>query len=1139
MMRTRRITGMVGATRAVAGVLVGLVLVLVARGGLARGCDSCAMPGVVLAAPTPTCQLVSGATDNSCRADFFALDLVAGRTYAIGFCGCGGWADFDALLRVWSPSCALVAEDDASCGTFPHINTLTPTTTGRHVLELTGSRRGDTGSYYFHYQQLCPPTAYCYGTQIPQALKTCQLVSGTLVDGCPTSQEVYLETGQSVTFTLCDATCPGASAPPGARLEVLSSAGGEVVTSDACGPETEVVVRTSLPPHEGDYCVRVLPDDVEGDFVLGWRFTCQAPSGLALWPAWSATGADACGAEQDFAITWAGSGTFTTTWEITPPPGASATPTAGTITSSANTAWLTAALAGDGAYEVVVTVENECGATTALLTHVVLDLQAPDLTLSAVPAACAGGLMGAPVEGDHLALATALSGRPAVVPTGIDGGDRGELDLPEAPGLDPARRRPGLDLPPEPAALSCATPCTSGILEIDHPFYELYVDCPTGSYTARTGSGHPITLDAGAPQSVIYCAPTPQPYGSDAAWFVHELLRTFQDTPGGQACAFDPPDTPAEPDSLGIEVEWIVEPEPNLKLLLREEVVTFGTTEADSGIRLTPAATTLLGSPRSVTFGVRWFIDLQNGFDDGPFVATMACDPPRLLDAFEVEHELLGAEVTDFYRVESNTGTPAFATYSSTRALSGFADTGTPDRLVYASYNRSWSNGGWSYPVVEGDPLVDGDSGMSYTFGHDAADGILLAPGQSFRRSLVMSTSLEVMGCAAAADVQPGITRDASLVLCQGSCAEIGALVRDACGAGLATLVAASPGAPPCDGDPCTALLDVPGTHVYEWEATDPAGNVTRAVATVTVLTPEECATACFPAVTSPLRDAAACLGDSVTLDATGLTLTGCAATPAHEWRDGAGVVGRGSLLVVSPVDTTTYSVTVTCPADPACVFEDFATVTVDAPPLPGTVAVRDVATCNRGLEVTWTPATFRDPTASGAYNVYRSEVSCADALARPPLATGVDALRHFDATTETGRTYVYAVEAEDARAVTACVPAGADHGGASAVACSAAVEDAPGVPLPDGVYAVLRARHDDDLVTFTWSASRPLLAGEHFHLLKARLAANGSYERANPEADLSLSHAGVDTSAWLQFFDLRVANTCEELSLPEYLPGR
>ena len=40
-----------------------------------------------------------------------------------------------------------------------------------------------------------------------------------------------------------------------------------------------------------------------------------------------------------------------------------------------------------------------------------------------------------------------------------------------------------------------------------------------------------------------------------------------------------------------------------------------------------------------------------------------------------------------------------------------------------------------------------------------------------------------------------------------------------------------------------------------------------------------------------------------------------------------------------------------------------------------------------------------------------------------------------------------------------------------------------------------------------------------------------------NPEGDLSLFHSETDTSS-LQFFDLRAANGCEEVSVDEFPAG-
>jgi hypothetical protein len=92
------------------------------------------------------------------------------------------------------------------------------------------------------------------------------------------------------------------------------------------------------------------------------------------------------------------------------------------------------------------------------------------------------------------------------------------------------------------------------------------------------------------------------------------------------------------------------------------------------------------------------------------------------------------------------------------------------------------------------------------------------------------------------------------------------------------------------------------------------------------------------------------------------------------------------------------------------------------------------------------------------------------------------------------------------------------------------------GAPVgPEGVGAVLFLSHEGDRVDLRWDGSRALLAGEHFHLLKARDNAEDSFFASNPEGDLSLGSQDTDVTSRLQFFDLRVADRCESLSADEF----
>jgi hypothetical protein len=212
--------------------------------------------------------------------------------------------------------------------------------------------------------------------------------------------------------------------------------------------------------------------------------------------------------------------------------------------------------------------------------------------------------------------------------------------------------------------------------------------------------------------------------------------------------------------------------------------------------------------------------------------------------------------------------------------------------------------------------------------------------------------------------------------------------------------------------------------------------------------------------------------------------------------------------------------------------------VAVDTPPELGPATTDDPSGCNRGLKILWDPAIFTGPTGTGVYAVYRSEVSCADALAQPPLVMGLPDPAWFDPTTDPGTPYYYAILAEDDRAPTVCSPQGPHHGGAIDTTCIGPVVDAVSPGTPEGVGAVLRLWHVAHDVTATWPGTRALLAGEHFHLLKSWGAPTAPFFTVNGEGDTSSSFAETDPLSPRQFFDLRVASPCEELSLDEFPPG-
>ena len=1126
--------------RALAACLVAFVL-FAARP--AAACDSCSVPGGTLATPVGSCQTVSGSTDSSCRTDVYAVDLVAGEAYVFTLCSWGtctaASASFNARLRVRDTSCGVVADVDDWCATEPEI-TFYPTVTGRHFVEITGSASSDFGSYTLAYYKSCWDDA-CWtpAGDLGAITTSCQILTDTITCTSKT-YSVTLVQGQRYTLTLCGATCPGADAVFDSALELYDPSGIVVASSSSgCGDDGEIVYQTDSMTGGGTYCVRVVGEGSAGRFALGYRVACQAPSALSLSPLVARTTLPGCAETENFTITTGGTATFDATWSITPPLGGSAAPASGAFPMSSNTGRFTTTLTGVGTYRVSVSVRNSCGTATQVFDYDLRDRTAPDLTLTAAPG-CNPPPAPAPEPAPEPAPTRAKSLHSGTLPAQrvptpemLAAGELKTNALAAREGRLLPPTFPGLHRPPEAQALGCATPCDYGVLEADGLQYDVFLQCEDGSFSARTGANHPVTIASGFPQNVIYGGASASPGTSDIAFMFHDVGLMYQDPTGGRACVFDPPDTPGEPNSVGIELEWDVVPDAGLAVTLREEIVAFGTDETNSGVRLTLGATNSAGSTRAASMGVRWQIDYQNGGDDGPLFATVACNPPAIVDTLDMEHELDPTEIQDFYRIQNNTGDPIFSNFTNTTEISGFPDTGTPDRLVYG-YWPDMVSGDWDRIVNEGDLGVDYDSAVHYWFGHDAATAISVAPGESFTRSVVIFSSGENVDCGG---FTPGNAANADLIVCEGDCAELGALAADACGAAFVDVVGSTPGAPPCVGNPCDVTFPAAGTWQYTWEARDAAGNATQAITTVQVRPASDCLTGgCLPTGAAPPPVVRTCEGVGVTLDASSMGLTGCTGTVRTEWREGAVVVGTSPTLNVSPTTTTVYTVTVSCSADASCFTSAAITVRVDRMPIPGAVTVADLAQCNLGVLVSWAPAQFFN--GGGVYNVYRSETSCADALTRPPVLLGLARTETswIDAGTTAGATYFYVVQAEDDPTGTPCRPLGPHHGGPAAFACAGPVTDVSDDAIrPAEVWAPLRVTHSRQQITLDWTGARSLLAGEHFHVLKALGTPTIPFEHANSESDTSRSWTNVDTSSWIQFFDVRVADACENVSRKEY----
>lgn len=807
-------------------------------------------------APTTTWQFHAESLITPTDCNWYAFDVLPGATYEFATCAPGS-TGFDAVLELFSTSCGFLASADANCSGAERVTY----TAGAGVTSVRFKVRGfggATGSYNLAYRRVCTGEPDCNTPNAILSLPTtdCQLASGNVSD-CSEGYHFRIDLigGRTYTFTLCSATCPSAGASFDSALQIFN-AGGMLLTSSsaACGDDGEIIFTPDTFTGTGQYCVRVAREaGATSDFTLGYKVDCLAPSGVTLTPSEGSTSEVDCTKDQLFQASTSGTGEFSWSWTIVPGPGQSATPDSGVATTAGTALSFSSTLQGSGDFTVSITATNDCGSDGTSITYTLEDRAGPVLTPTADAASCTMA-MSAPRRTRRVTTPEEVLGTLSAddVETLLSEPDPDVVRAAIAAkiGAHPKsvvvldRTVPSVVSPPGTMALSCPTPCTGfATLEATGLYYDVFLSCDDGDFTARTGLSHPVTLAAGGVrQNVIFGGSGGNPGTSDPSWYVHETADHYLNPTGGSTCLFDPPDTAAEPASVGIESEWTRTPTgmPGVTLRLREEIVAFGDSEDNSGVRLTLGATNDSGSSQAVTMGVRWQIDYQNASDDGPLFAKVTCSPFEVFDERSTEHEYPDAEIEtfDFFRIQNNTGSPIFGNYTSATEIAGFPDTFKPDRLTYARWS-SVVNEPWDYTATEGAPGPDSDSAVLYWFGFLPADAITIAPGETFSRSVIIFTAGDNADCG---DFRPGeCAAEAVIQVCPGECVLVGATAFDGCGGVTVELVSSSPGAPPCTTNPCLLNFPDEGEFIYTWRATDDVGNTVECTSTVTVVDGPDC----------------------------------------------------------------------------------------------------------------------------------------------------------------------------------------------------------------------------------------------------------------------------------------------------------
>lgn len=324
-----------------------------------------------------------------------------------------------------------------------------------------------------------------------------------------------------------------------------------------------------------------------------------------------------------------------------------------------------------------------------------------------------------------------------------------------------------------------------------------------------------------------------------------------------------------------------------------------------------------------------------------------------------------------------------------------------------------------------------------------------------------------------------------------------------------------------------------------------------------------DCSTSCRIGASAIIAPPRACEGQPVVIDASSSVSANCPGG-LLEYRivDAGGPTAWQSSPLFNfnaPSANATYTVEVRC-ADPAladtCVDSWPLNLTVDLPPAFDPASVSAMDPCDEGIILSWSPATWRGPAGAGYYNIYRSEVSCADALATPgnllPLGRGLSgATTTFtDATTVAGTTYYYVVQAEDGTGNSVCpqgptvrgattnvhVPGGVCAGIRDGRGQDPATLPRVGASLRAGGGTVAAPLYGDDFVNFRWTTDVPIDAGlnQHFHVLRS-LQPDVNFAQINVEpaflqvGDFTDANAAQpDTGRQLFFYLVFTSDGCE-----------
>lgn len=288
-----------------------------------------------------------------------------------------------------------------------------------------------------------------------------------------------------------------------------------------------------------------------------------------------------------------------------------------------------------------------------------------------------------------------------------------------------------------------------GTVTASNGIYDIFVEDNApgiGTYTARTGASHPVTLSTGTSQNVLYGGAWGTPYTS------FNTIRSYtSETDYTQGSGHTSTLNVVNLDSyvvgttpigaIGFRTAWELPGTPTApdRLEILQDVKIIGTTFQDSAIEVTTQITNL--GTDVVNLGVRYLWDFQIGEDDGPVFLQVDPDAPALLTEAEFESPNF-----DFYRIQDNDlnpNPPIFRVNGTAKGPQGFVP---PPDVPRVLQNVCWPEAfdmAFDYTVNPSRDVATtasncrgfagGDTAAVYLFGSDAENAISLSSNATIR----------------------------------------------------------------------------------------------------------------------------------------------------------------------------------------------------------------------------------------------------------------------------------------------------------------------------------------------------------------------------------------------------------------------